>query len=66
VLAIIHAAIFGIPYRIDEKEREYRAEHDQRDVSDALLAGFILSLVTLPLPALACGCCRSIIMTEEE
>lgn len=67
-LAYIVTIIFGFYYRKADQNNPIRnEEYDSEDVKNAMIAGFLLSLLTLPLPNIAVGCCKSkIVKTEIE
>ena len=64
-LAFICTIIFGHSYRSDEQESDTRS-FDDKDIGNAVLAGFILSLLTLPFPYSWVECLKSRMIPEDE
>lgn len=64
-LAFICVIIFGKSYRPDETDDETRT-FDSKDKGNAILAGFLLSLLLLPFPYTWIECFKSRMLPEED
>jgi hypothetical protein len=64
IVAVISGFAFGTSYRADERDSVLRNERDDIDNSNALVTGFVIGIITLPIAQKFVSCLKSRLVSE--